>query len=399
MTNKQLKHFESLCAQETKDTRSNKTHILPIYASSSFVFDNIDQGIDIFNKREEGYVYSRYGNPTVDSVARKLAQMEAFDLDKEAYCFLTSTGMSAIHVALSAVLKSGQKILTQGNLYGGTTNLFRKVFSKFNIETIFCDLQNEKEIQKVLNENPDIALIYLETPTNPTLSCIDIKKIVTLAKEHNCFTAIDNTFATPYLQRPLNDGVDIIIHSTTKYLNGHGNSIAGAIITQSEEIRETIFETLKLGGASCNPFDAWLLHNGMKTLSLRMDKHSQNAMGLATYLSDHPAIGLVNYPGLETHPSHHIAKKQMTQFGGMMSIELKSGLEGGIKFMNKLKTCTMAPTLGDIDTLILHPASSSHLKVPKEMREKNGITDGLIRISVGIESIHDLIEDLDQALS
>lgn len=398
MKAKHIKHFESLCAKETKDQSINKTHILPIYASSSFVFDTIDQGIDIFNNRKDGYVYSRYGNPTVNSVATKLAQLETFDLEDEGFAFLTSTGMSAIHISVAALLKSGDKILTQGNLYGGTTDLFRKIFSKVNIEAIFCDLGDMNQVSKALEDHSDIQMIYFETPTNPTLSCLDIQNLSNIAQEHNCISIIDNTFATPYLQRPLNMGVDIVIHSTTKYLNGHGNSIAGAIVTTNTDYRDQIFEYLKLGGANCNPFDAWLLHNGMKTLTIRMDKHCQNAMTIARYLDEHPKIKTVNYPGLESHPTHLIAKKQMTQFGGMLSFELDSGLDGGIEFMNKLKTCTMAPTLGDIDTLILHPASSSHLKVPRDMRERNGITDGLIRMSVGIESTEDIIHDIEQAL-
>ena len=398
MKDMHMKHFESICAKESKDPRINKTHVLPIYASSSFVFDTIDQGIDIFNNRQEGYVYSRYGNPTVNSVAAKLAQLESFDLEDDAFAFLTSTGMSAIHTTIAALLQSGDKILTQGNLYGGTTDLLIRILSKFNIETIFCDLNDHEKVESLLKAHSEIKMLYFETPTNPTLSCLDIEALSKLAKKHNCISAIDNTFATPYLQRPLSLGVDIVIHSTTKYLNGHGNSIAGAIITTVKDYGDQIFDFLKLSGSTCNPFDAWLLHNGMKTLTVRMDKHCENALALAIYLSEHHAIKQVNYPGLENHPTHEIAKKQMSLFGGMMSIELKSGLEGGIKFMNKLKTSTMAPTLGDIDTLILHPASSSHLKVPKAMRERNGITDGLIRISVGIEAIEDIIQDIEQAL-
>ena len=399
MKDMHIKRFESLCAKEPKDLSLNKSHILPIYASSSFVFDTIDQGIDIFTQKEDGYVYSRYGNPTINSVAQKLAHMEAFDLDVEAYAFLTSTGMSAIHCAIGALLQSGDMVITQGNLYGGTTDLLRKIFSKLKIETIFCDLSDPQAVKEALSNDPDIKMIYLETPTNPTLSCIDIRSIVDLAKQYECISVIDNTFCTPYLQRPLTLGVDVVIHSTTKYLNGHGNSIAGAIITTKDNYRDQIFEFLKLSGSTCNPFDAWLLHNGMKTLTLRMDRHSQNAMELAKYLASKGEVKHVNYPGLESHATHHIAKSQMSQYGGMLSFELKSGLEGGKSFMNRLKSSTMAPTLGDIDTLILHPASSSHLKVPKEMRERNGITDGLIRISVGIEAIEDIIDDIDQAIA
>ena len=390
--------FESLCVKESSDAITTTPHILPIYATASYSFDTIQEGIDIFNGVKNGHVYSRYGNPTVDAVSNKIAALESFDLEKSAQAFLTSSGMSAIQTAIGATLSVGDKVLTQGNLYGGSTDLLIKLFSRFGIETIFTDLNNHSQVQAELEQNSKIKMIYLETPTNPTLSCIDIPMIVKLAKANNCLTAIDNTFSTPYLQRPFNYGVDIVIHSTTKYLNGHGNSISGAILCIESIIKYKIWEFLKLGGATSNPFDAWLLNNGMKTLVLRMDKHCSNAMQIAEYLKDHKNVSTVNYPGLLDHATHETAKAQMTKFGGMLSFELEGGIKTGKAFMDKLKHCTMAPTLGDVDTLVLHPASSSHLKVPKEMREANGISDGLIRMSVGIESVEDIINDIEQAI-
>ncbi len=390
--------FSSLCAHELPDNRSTKPHVLPIYASSSFEFENLQEGIDIFTGKTQGHVYSRYGNPTIDTVAKKMGALEGFGLEGEVHAFLCSTGMAAIHTALLAVAKKGNKILTQGNLYGGTTELFNKVFTHLGIEPVFTNLQSVDAIQEALKEHPDIKLLYCETPANPTLACIDLEAIGKLCKEHGLVSIIDNTFATPYLQQPLKYGIDIIIHSTTKYLNGHGNSIAGAIICKNEALSKDIWNVLKLTGGTCNAFDAWLLHNGVKTLPLRMDKHCSNALYIAQRLEAHRKVIKVNYPGLKSHESYAIASRQMSQYGGMMSFEVDGGLEAGKTVMNNLQFCTLAPTLGDIDTLILHPASMSHLKVPKELRERNGITDGLIRLSVGIEDAEDILADIENAL-
>jgi methionine-gamma-lyase len=245
-------------------------------------------------------------------------------------------------------------------------------------------------------------MLYFETPANPTLACVNMEALSGIARQYGCWSAVDNTFATPYLQQPFRYGVDFIIHSTTKFLNGHGNSIAGALVTTHTEqmsMGGKIWNTMKLAGTNGNPWDAWLLHNGLKTLALRMERHSYNALRIAQFLESESKVIRVNYCGLPSHPDYDIAKKQMRAFGGMLSFELEGGLAAGIRFMNAIKTCTLAPTLGDVDTLILHPASMSHLNVPKEIRLSNGITDGLIRLSVGIEHVEDIIQDLKQALS
>lgn len=392
--------FESICVQEAPDTRKNKPHILPIYATSSFAFESIDEGIDIFTNKKEGFVYSRYANPTVESVGRKIARLESFGMDQEATAIMTSSGMSAISTLIAGCLSKGDKILTQANLYGGTTELIKKIFGRLGIDAIFTDFQKYDVLESILAKDSSIKMMYLESPANPTLACVDLEKLGFLGKKFNALTAIDNTFCTPYLQQPLKWGIDFVIHSTTKYLNGHGNSTAGAIISlDAEMMKDKVWTTMKLIGTNCNPFDAWLTSNGMKTLVIRMDKHSNNALLLAKHLESHPKILRVNYTGLESHPDHKLAEKQMSQHGGMMSFEVKGGLEAGKQLMNKISMCTLAPTLGDVDTLILHPASMSHLSIPREIRMANGITDGLIRISVGIEAIEDLISDLDQALN
>jgi methionine-gamma-lyase len=392
--------FDSLTVREVLDNRTTKPHILPIYATSSFAFESIDQGIEIFKNIESGHVYSRYANPTVDTVARKIADMEAYGTDLEVEAVMTSSGMSAISTLVLGTLKTGDKILTQENLYGGTTELFKAIIQPLGIETVFMDLKNYKAVEKTLKKDKKIKLLYLESPANPTLACLDIAILAKLAYEADVFTAVDNTFCTPFLQQPFTLGADFIIHSTTKYLNGHGNSTAGIVLGKHKGImRGQVWNAMKLLGTNCSPFESWLTHNGLKTLALRMERHSNNALALAKFLEKQSVVARVNYPGLPKHPDHKLAKKQMPNgFGGMLSFELKGGLEAGIRCMNLLKFCTMAPTMGDVDTLILHPASMSHVKVPKEIREKNGITDGLIRVSVGIENIVDIIEDLEQAI-
>ena len=391
--------FASLCVKETHEHRTTDPHILPIYATSSFAFEDIQQGIDIFTGKEKGHVYGRYGNPTIEAVADKIARLESYNTQVDAAAILFSSGMSAIQTMLLACLKSGDKILTQGNLYGGTTELLTKVMGPFGVETLFTNLQDLDQVESMVKADPSIRMIYFETPANPTLACVDLEGLGKIAKQYDRYSAVDNTFCTPYLQQPLKYGIDFIIHSTTKYLNGHGNSIAGVLVGRDPEfMQQKVWTTMKLSGTNCNPFDAWLIHNGMKTLELRMIRHSENAMALAEYLEAHPKVERVNYTGLSSHPDHELAQKQMRLHGGMLSFELKGGLDAGVEMMKRIEFCTLAPTLGDVDTLILHPASMSHINIPKEMRLRNGITDGLIRVSVGIESVKDIIEDLSNAM-
>lgn len=394
------KHLKlnSYCVKGGKRNESTKAHQLPLYLSSSFVMEDSQEAVDIFTGQKKGHVYSRYGNPTIDTVANKIAYLEGYDLKGETYGFLTSSGMSAITTLMMSTLQSGDAVLTQGNLYGGSTELLKKILSRMGVDTIFTNLQDLDAVEGIIKENGNIRLLYFETPANPTMACIDIEAINIVASRYDVPTAIDNTFCTPYLQRPLSMGTDYVIHSTTKYLNGHGNSIAGAIITANYEASRKIWETLKLNGSTCNPFDAWLLSNGMKTLAIRMDKHSSNAQSIAEYLSQHDKVTHVNYNGLPDHQDHEIAKKQMSQFGGMLSFTVVGGQAEALATIDRLQYCTHAPTLGDVDTLVLHPATSSHLNVDHSIREKNGITDGMVRVSVGIEDVYDLIADFEQAL-
>lgn len=391
--------FGSHCVHEVKTQQNINAHILPIYSTSSFEFENVEKSINVFSGKEQSYRYSRYENPTVDAVAEKIAALEAYNLDLPARGIMFSSGMAAISGLVMGLLKSGDKILTQGNLYGGTTELFLKIFQPLGIELIMTDLKVLDKVEDIVKKDEAVRMIYFETPANPTLACVDIAALTSIARQYNRITVIDNTFCTPYLQQPLRFGVDFVLHSTTKYLNGHGNSIAGVVVGKNDENMQRVWQAMKLTGTNCSPWEAWLVNNGMKTLELRMDRHSENAMAIATFLERHPKVARVNYNGLLSHPDHSLAKRQMRKFGGMLSFELKDGLQAGIDFMNKVEFCTLAPTLGDVDTLVLHPASSSHINIPKEIRLQNGISDGLIRISVGIETVDDIIADVDQALA
>ena len=391
--------FESLCAKEAKEVRTTTPHQLPIYAASTFQFNSIEESMAIFRGEVQGDIYSRFGNPTINAVAKKIAAMEAHGTDFNAYGFLCSSGMAAISTLLISTLKSGDTILTQGNLYGGTTDLMLKILAPLQINMKIVDLRDLNQVEDALKKDSSIKMIYFETPANPTLDCISIKAISQLAQQYGCLSVADNTFCTPYLQQPLALGADFALHSTTKYLNGHGNSTAGIIIGKEDTpYKSKVFQTLKLVGTNSNSWDAWLIHNGMKTLAIRMNKHTENAQQTAVFLEKHSKVIRVNYPGLASHPDHELAKQQMRMAGGMLCFELDGGLEAGMHFMNHLKFCTLAPTLGDVDTLILHPASMSHINVDPEVRAACGITDGLVRISVGIEQIDDILTDLEQAI-
>ena len=391
--------FETICVKESKNTKTTKPHNLPIYATASFEFENIEQGIQIFDGKEQGHVYARYGNPTVEAVANKIAALEGYGLEIEPFGIFTSSGMSAITTVLLGILSTGDHILTQGNLYGGTTELLKKIFGKIGMKPQFTDMKSEEAIRQVLQTHPEIKAIYFETPSNPGLDCVDMEMLTGMAREYEVYTIIDNTFCTPMLQQPFKYGVDFIIHSTTKYLNGHGNSISGIVLGRDTEHYDPIWQAMKLIGTNLSPFEAWLVNNGIKTLPLRMKKHCQNALALSQMLEAHPKVKRSNYLGLESHPDHDLASKQMSDYGGMLTFELEGGIEAGKAFMNHVTIGTLAPTLGDIDTLILHPASMSHKNVPKEMRLINKITDGMIRVSVGIEGTQDLLDDFALALS
>ncbi|MEL6655079.1 MAG: aminotransferase class I/II-fold pyridoxal phosphate-dependent enzyme [Bacteroidota bacterium] len=389
----------SLSARDPQWTAGNPPHQLPLYAASSFTFNSIEEGIAIFDGEQPGNIYSRFGNPTIDAVADKIAELEGRGLEGETYGLLTSSGMSAISLLGLGLLKPGDKLLTQADLYGGTVALFRDVLAPFGIEVLVRDLRDQDGLVALLEQEESIRCIYCETPSNPILRCVDLEQIAALGKAYDCYTIVDNTFATPILQQPLAHGIDFVIHSTTKYLNGHGTGTAGVVVSQHQELMiGDLVNKLRLLGGTASPWEAWLLHNGMKTLALRMERHCQNAQIVAEMLQALPSVQHVNYLGLLDHPDYELAQRQMQGPGGMISFELEGGLEAGKQFMNRLKFCTLTPTLGDVDTLILHPATMSHRALDPEVRRAHGISDGLVRISVGIEDVADILQDLEQAI-
>jgi methionine-gamma-lyase len=397
--------FGSLSVHGGHQQDPNYAHLTPIYATSTFVYDDAEQGMRRFSGQEEGYIYSRWGNPTFTEAELKIAAMESFGLSDangnplRLKALLHSSGMAAISTLFLMNLKAGDKVLTHYSLYGGTEEILRTVLPSFGIECVIADLRDINKAAEAIKADPAIRLLYLETPANPTIQCVDIEALSKIAKQYNCIVACDNTFATPYLQQPFKYAVDFVVHSTTKFLNGHGTAIGGVLIGKDLELMNTkAYKFYKTLGGTANPFDAFLLINGMKTLEVRMERHCSNAMKVAYFLEQHPAVANVNYNGLPNHPDYAIAMKQMKHPGAMMSFELKKGFQGGVDFMNKLKMCTRTVSLGTCDTLLCHPASMTHFSVPKEAREKYGITDGLVRMSVGIENVEDIIADLEQAL-
>lgn len=381
------------------------SHVTPIFASSTFHFPNVESGRNRFEGTDPGFIYTRLGNPTVLTSEKKLAILEGANLMKKGIKIVGhafSTGMSCIGTTLLTLTKPDDTIIAPISIYGGTNYFLDGIMRQYRVITKYLDLSGEEGIERIIESiNPSTSLIYLESPANPNLAVCDIREICKLGKEHNLPVIVDNTFATPILQRPLELGADISLHSSTKYLNGHGTTCSGILASQliDEKAEQLLFVKKNLG-ATQSPFDAFLVILGMKTLPLRMERHCKNAMIIAEYLEDHPKVDKIFYPGLKSHPQHGLAKQQMGgMFGGMIAAEVKGGLETGQILMNNLNVFILATSLGCVESLIQHPASMSHAKVPREVRIKAGITDGLIRISVGLESVDDLIEDLSQALT
>ena len=394
------KGFSSTAIHGGHTQDPNYSHQTPIYASSTYVFDTAEQGMRRFSGQEEGFIYSRWGNPTIREAEEKITSLETFGLDIEARGILHASGMAAISTLLLSTLKAGDKIITHYSLYGGTDDIMRTLLPSFGITALVADLRDTSKVEDIIKSDPAIKLMYLETPANPTIQIVDIEELTKIAKQHQLLVACDNTFATPYLQQPFKFGVDFIVHSTTKFLNGHGTAIGGIMIGRDVEwMRTKITKTHRVLGGNANPFDAFLLTQGIKTLELRMDRHCSNAMAVAQYLQSHSAVASVNYEGLPSHSAYAVAQKQMRKPGGMLSFELKQGFDGGKRFMDGLQMCSRTVSLGTVDTLLCHPASMTHYSVPKEAREQFGITDGLIRMNVGIETVDDIIADLEQALS
>ena len=358
----------------------------PIYTSSTYVQES--PGV------HKGYDYSRSVNPT-----RKALESCIADLEGSNYGFAFASGMSASATVLE-LLDSGDHVIAMDDLYGGTYRLFENVRKRSaGLEFTFCDLSDLNTLETSINKNT--KMIWIETPTNPLLKIADLSAISQFAKKHNLIAVCDNTFCSPYIQNPLDFGFDIVVHSATKYLNGHSDLIGGAVVcsNEKEDLANEILYLQNAVGSIMNPFDSFLLLRSLKTLSVRMERHCTNAQEIANLLESHQAIEKVIYPGLESHPQHDIAKKQMKGFGGMISVVLKGGLDSATSFLEKTKIFSLAESLGGVESLIEHPAIMTHASIPREVREEIGISDGLVRLSVGIESLEDLVEDIDNSLS
>jgi cystathionine beta-lyase/cystathionine gamma-synthase len=355
---------------------------VPIYQTSTFAFEDVG--------KTRGYDYSRTANPTRKVLEDTLAQLEG---GKAGFAF--ATGMAA-ETTVAHLLKAGDHIISADDVYGGTYRLFQDIMTELGLEVTFLRMNNRQAIERAVK--PNTRMIWMETPSNPLLNITDVEMVVDIAKKHRILTVIDNTFATPYFLRPIEYGVDLVVHSTTKYLNGHCDVVGGAVITTTDELTRRVQFLLNAMGTCASPFDCWLVLRGIQTLPLRMEKHEKNATAIAGYLKKHKAVSKVFYPGIKSHPGHEIAKRQMKGFGGVVSFELKDGRKAVNNFLRKLKVFEIAESLGGVASLAEHPGTMSHASMPSDYRAKIGIGDNLVRLSVGLESIDDLIEDLEQGL-
>jgi methionine-gamma-lyase len=396
--------FGSTAIHAGLDKHIENAHLTPIFATSTYMFDSAKQAKERFTGEDPGNIYGRFGSPSINEAEIKIATLETYGFVNtqgnlvSAKGILHSSGMAALTTLLLSNLKKGDTILSHYSLYGGTEEITQKILPELGINIIIADLRDLNKAEDAFKNNK-INLLYLETPANPTLQCVDLEQLIALAKKYGVKTACDNTFSTPYLQQPFKYGADFIMHSTTKFLNGHGTAIGGIMLgTDLEFMNTRATKWHRLLGANSNGFDAFLLTQGIKTLEVRMERHCHNAMEVAHFLQQHPSVANVNYNGLPEHPDFYVSSKQMNHAGALMSFELKDGYDAAVQFIEKLKMCTHAVSLGTVDTLLTHPASTTHFGVSATERAKYGITDGLIRLSVGIENIHDIINDLDQAL-
>jgi len=365
--------------------RPDKTYgaiSMPIYQTSTFTFEGVG--------KTRGYDYSRTSNPTRKALEDTLAQLEGGNAG-----FAFSTGMAAV-TTIMHLLKAGDHVISGNDIYGGCYRLFNDVMPNLGIEFSLLPMDNGEKVEQVIK--PNTKMLWLETPSNPLLNITDLEMMSKIAKKYNLLTAIDNTFASPYLLRPIEYGIDLVMHSTTKYLNGHYDVVGGAVVTSTEELSERIQFLLNAMGTCASPFDCWLVLRGIETLPVRMRQHQVNAAALVDHLKEHPVIKKVFYPGLKSHPGHEIAKRQMKGFGAIVSVELEGGIKAATSFLENLEVFAMAESLGGPASLAEHPATMSHASMSQEFREEIGITDGLVRLSVGLEHIDDLIEDLNQAL-
>ncbi len=388
---KERKQFETLAIRTQSETTQFSEHSVPLYLTSGFVFDDAEEMRASFAEEKQRDLYSRYSNPNVNEFVDKVCIMEGAEAG-----FAFASGMAAVFSTFATLLDAGDHVVSCSSVFGATHGLFTKYFPKWNIEYSYFNV-NEVETAEGLIK-PNTKFLYAETPTNPGVDVLDLEYLSAICKKHNILLVIDNCFATPYLQNPIKFGADLVIHSATKLMDGQGRVMGGITVGKKELIRE-IYLFSRLTGPAMSPFNAWVLSKSLETLAVRTEKHCENALKLATYLDGHPKVKWVKYPFLKSHPKHNIAKKQMRLGGNIIAFEVEGGLEGGRSFFDAIKMCSLSANLGDTRTIVTHPASTTHAKVEPEVKAASGITDGMVRVSVGLEHIDDIIEDLKQALN
>lgn len=383
-------YFETQAIRNQVERSQFSEHSAPLYLTSSFVFDDAEDMRASFAEEKEKNLYSRFSNPNVTEFINKMTVLEEAE---SGYAF--ATGMAAIFSTFAALLDSGDHIVSCRSVFGSTHTLFTKYFPKWNIKTSYFKANELANIEALIQENTKI--LYVETPTNPGVDVLDLAHLGALAKKHNLLFVVDNCFATPYLQKPIQFGADLVIHSATKLIDGQGRVLGGVVVGKESLIRE-IYLFSRNTGPALSPFNAWVLSKSLETLSVRVDKHCENAFELAKTLEKHPKVAIVKYPFLPSHPQYETAKKQMKLGGNIIAFQVKGGVDKGRNFLNAIQLCSLSANLGDTRTIVTHPASTTHSKLSKEDRLEVGITDGLIRVSVGLENVNDIINDIKQAL-
>lgn len=384
-------HFETQAIRTQLERSQFQEHSTPMYLTSSFVFEDAEEMRASFTEEKERNIYSRFSNPNTTEFVEKVVQMEVAE---DGYAF--ATGMAAVFSTFAALLKSGDHIVSASSVFGSTHALFTNYFPKWNIETSYFDINKPEEIESLIQ--PSTKILYAESPTNPGVDIIDLELLGNIAKKHHLLLVIDNCFATPYIQQPIKFGADLVIHSATKLMDGQGRVLGGVVVGKSELVRE-IYLFSRNTGPALSPFNAWVLSKSLETLSIRLEKHCENALKLAQFLEEHPEVSKVKYPFLKSHPQYTIAKRQMKLGGNIIAIEVKGGLEAGKNFLNAIKMCSLSANLGDTRSIVTHPASTTHSKLSSEEQLAAGITPGLVRISVGLEHISDIIQDIKQAIA
>lgn len=385
-------NFETKCIHAGIGDYEYGSVVPPIYQTSTFKFENAEHGANLFAGKQKGYIYTRMTNPTVEALEDCLASLEGGH--KALGC---ASGMAAIHTAFAAMLKAGDHVVCSSIVYGPTTTLLGTIFKNFGVETTFVDTSDLDAVKKAFR--PNTVMLYVETPANPTLTITDLKGAAEIAHANNAQLVVDNTFLSPALQRPFEFGADVVVHSMTKFLNGHADVVAGAIIVKDEDTYKHFRKVLNQVGGVIDPFNSFLVHRGIKTLALRMQKHCENTQIVAEWLEKHPLVKWISFPGLKSHPQYELAQRQQDGPGGVISFEIEGGYEAGEVMMNNLTLCQLAVSLGGIETLIQHPASMTHASMGKEARQAAGIQEGLVRLSVGLENPADIIACLDNAMN